>query len=122
VFIWLAIEFKAFNRHTFSQHQAKEACAVLYHIVLEGRRKPIIRNVITAHAIQREAVIPPLVLLWLENFSGSQVQGSITLLKFKMSRMVAEYIEALANQFGGKNREIINPKHSIWQIICIIAA
>ena len=99
MFIWLAIEFKAFNRHTFSQHQAKEACAVSYHIELEGRRKPIKDNVITAHAKQREAVIQPY-LLSLENFRRSQVQGSITLLKFNMYE--------LANQFEGKNREFLD--------------
>ncbi len=78
---------------------------MLYHIVLEGRRKPITENVITAHAYS----VKPLYNLFryrLEKFRRFQVQGSITLLKFKMSRMVAEYIEALANQFGGKNREI----------------
>ena len=41
----------------------------------------------------------------LENFLGSQVQGSITLLTFNMSRMVAEYFEALANHFGDINKE-----------------
>ncbi|MCR5657858.1 MAG: hypothetical protein K6G25_00860 [Bacteroidales bacterium] len=58
--------------------------------------------------MKREAVIQPLVSLWLENFSGSQVQGSITLLMVKMSRMAAEYLEALANQFGGKNMKFSN--------------
>jgi len=36
--------------------------------------------------------------------------------------MVAEHIEALANQFGGKSKENNESDHSIWQIICIIAA
>ena len=79
---------------------------MLYHIVLEGRRKPIIQNVITAHAIQREAVIQPPELLNLKISDVLKYKGSITLLMVKMSRMVAEHIEALANQFGGKNREI----------------
>ena len=70
----------------------------------------------------RRAVIQPSFIVALKSSDVLKYKGSITLLRFKMSRMVAEYIEALANQFGGKNREIINPKHSIWQIICIIAA
>jgi hypothetical protein len=49
----------------------------------------------------------------LENFPGSQVKGSITLLMVNMSQTVAELtvpercrrIEALANQFGYKNSE-----------------
>lgn len=49
----------------------------------------------------------------LENFPGSQVKGSITLLIFNMSCMAAELttpmlvegVEAMANQFGYKNSE-----------------
>ena len=32
-------DFKPLNKYAFRQHQAKEACAVSYHIVLEGPEK-----------------------------------------------------------------------------------
>ena len=53
----------------------------------------------------RRAVIQPSFIVALKSSDVLKYKGSITLLRFKMSQMVAEYIEAPANQFGGKNRE-----------------
>ena len=46
--------------------KTKEACAVLYHIVLEGPRNTQKWNVITAHAIKRRAVIHPPIFVLLK--------------------------------------------------------
>ena len=70
-----------------------------YHIVLEGpenTRKTKCNNSNTLNSVK--PLYNPLFYFWLENFSGSQVQGSITLLMVNMYE--------LANQFGDKNREI----------------
>ena len=97
--------FKPIEKGTPSAKHIQKKRVLCYftsHLkVLETTRK---KNVITAHAKTRYCYAPPFYTL-LENFPGSQVKGSITLLLINMSRMVAELIEALANQFGRKDKD-----------------
>ena len=65
------------------QCYTKEAWVRMSHIVLEGRRKPELSNVLTAHAIAWSHYTT--LIIPLEKFRRFQVQGSITLLLKKLS-------------------------------------
>ena len=82
-----------------STNRAKEACAVLYHTVLEGPRNTQNKKCNNSPRYNVELLCKLLFYL-LEDFAGSQVQGSITLLMVNMYE--------LANQFGDKNREFLD--------------
>ena len=70
---------------TMFSHQTKEACAVYVTSYLKVLGKPVKQNGITAHALGVKPLSNPLFYCALENFLGSQVQGSITLQLVNMS-------------------------------------